>query len=762
MTAKIDFDEENMVFHLHNNYISYLIKVDENKKLLQLYFGEVVSFFGNYKYLVERANRPMSISEKQDDVPYSYEYLKQELPESGSSDYRLASLKVEMSNGDTSMDLRYSGHKIYKGKKKLKDVPFSYVENKNNALSLEVFLRDKYSGLEVICYYTIFENIGMISRSLKLTNYGNSTLDIQKIMSINLDLPDSDYELLQLSGAWGRERYIYVNKLHPGVQGFESSRGHSSHNHNPFLILKKIGTSEEVGECIGLSLIYSGDFTCKVEVDTFDTIRAQIGLNPETFSWKLQVGEIFQSPEGVISFSKKGLTTLSQTFHNFINNNIIRGYWKNRVRPVLLNNWEATYFDFDEKKLIDIAKRGKKIGAELFVLDDGWFGNRNDDQSSLGDWWVNEKKFPNGLSVFVKRIKTLGLNFGIWIEPEMVSPNSHLIKMHPEWVFRNPNKNPKLGRNQLVLNFGKPEVVDYIFESLCKVFDRIQLDYIKWDMNRSICESFDESLSNDQQKESRHRYILGVYKLHELLLARYPKILIESCASGGGRFDLGMLCYASQTWTSDCTDAIERLKIQYGTSMAYPLSSMGAHVSVSPNHQNNRLLPLKTRLETAYFGNLGIELDPQKITPEEMIELRDGINFYKKNRELFQFGKFYRLLSPFENNYTAWMVVSKDQTKVVVGVYKVLNEVNWSFKRLKLTGLLPDKLYKATLSNKSPFDSFVYTGDELMKVGLSISDASAGQFLSKIGYEESRDFESFLILLEARDRKSFINNRKIT
>ncbi|MGM0209219.1 alpha-galactosidase [Enterococcus sp. DIV0421] len=751
MVAEILYDSQSRVFHISNSVMSYLIQVDGNGKILQLYFGEKICLSGNFKHLVEKSKRPMSIYETTDDEFYSYEHIKQEIPESGSSDFRIPAIKVRQSNGDYSMDLKYYSYRIFNGKNKIEKLPHSYVSVSDEACTLELKLKDAHSGLIVNLYYSVFSDRSVIARSIELVNSGKENLMIERLMPLNLDLPTSDYEIIHLSGAWGRERHIKKNSLHSGMQSFGSTRGHSSHNHNPFFILKKEKADEYNGECIGFSFVYSGDFTSCIEVDSYSTTRVQLGMNSETFCWKLKPGEHFHSPEVIITHSSKGLSDLSYTLHSFINENIINGYWKKRERPVKINSWEAFYFDFDEEKLLTFANKAKELGVELFVLDDGWFGDRSSDDKSLGDWIVNREKFPNGLDKLVSSIRSIGLGFGIWIEPEMVNPNSRLYREHPDWILKFPNKKPKLGRNQYVLNFGNIDVVNYIFDSLCEVFDKVQVDYIKWDMNRSILDSYDSELLYDEQGEVRHRYIIGVYRLYKMISQKYPKILIESCASGGGRFDLGMLYYASQTWTSDCTDAIERLKIQYGTSLAYPLSSMGAHVSVSPNHQNNRMVSLKTRIETAYFGNFGLELDPNKLSEYEKLLLREGIEFYKKNRYTFQYGRFFRLSSPFENNDTVWMVISEDRNHGIGSSYKVLNEINHSYKRIKLKGLHPEKKYRVKFSIKSPFNNLIYTGDELMKIGLSLSDASSGQHYDKIGYDQSEDFSSILFYIDVNE-----------
>ncbi|HAP8275795.1 TPA: alpha-galactosidase, partial [Enterococcus faecium] len=445
-------------------------------------------------------------------------------------------------------------------------------------------------------------------------NKGKDIQIIENISSLSLDLPDANYEWQQLSGAWGRERTIKSRTLQQGIQSIESTRGISSHQHNPFVTLKRKNTDENQGEAIGAALVYSGNFLIQAEVDTWDVTRLQVGINPFGFNWKLNPGEIFTAPEAILVYSSKGLNAMSQTFHQLFRKRLARGKWREKDRPVLINNWEATYFDFDEEKLVNIAKKAFDVGIELFVLDDGWFGERENDCAGLGDWHVNPKRLPRGIGSLSEKIRSFGMKFGLWFEPEMVNKDSELYRTHPNWIISTPNRKPNHGRNQYVLNFGLDEVVENIFDQMCKIIDESNLDYIKWDMNRPLTDVFDSHLSADQQGEVFHRYVLGVYRLYEKLITKYPNILFESCSSGGGRFDPGMLHYAPQAWASDDSDAIERLKIQYGTSMLYPLSSIGAHVSIVPNHQTNRITPIKTRGNVAFFGAFGYELDLNELS----------------------------------------------------------------------------------------------------------------------------------------------------
>ena len=490
--------------------------------------------------------------------------------------------------------------------------------------------------------------------------------------------------------------------------------------------------------------MYSGNFLIQAEVDTYDVTRLQLGINPFGFEWKLAAGQSFTSPEALLVYSERGLNDMSQVFHQLFRRRLARGYWRERARPVLINNWEATYFDFSENQLLELAEKAQDVGVELFVLDDGWFGQRTNDRAGLGDWFVNPERLPKGLGSLAERIHGLGMQFGLWFEPEMVNKDSQLYRTHPDWLLAVPDRQPHHGRNQFVLDYSRPEVVDEIFERLSAVIEEAQLDYIKWDMNRPLTDVFSAAWPADQQGEIFHRYVLGVYDLYERLISRYPRLLFESCSSGGGRFDPGMLYYAPQAWTSDDSDAIERLKIQYGTSLLYPLSSMGAHVSIVPNHQTNRLTPLKTRGNVAFFGSFGYELDLNQLSPEELAEVREQIAFYKRHRDLIHNGTFYRLRSPFKGDgQTAWMVVSQDQNTALLGTFKVLNQVNRSHQRLQLKGLAADKVYR--------LEGCAYTGAELMRVGLVTTDASSGQLLEDSEQKSSYDFDSKLWLFEAED-----------
>ena len=589
--------------------------------------------------------------------------------------------------------------------------------------------------------YTIFEDYPVITRRVEISNQGQQTVSIEQLASMSLDLPTEQWEWLHLTGAWARETQVERSPLIKGVQAISSTRGASSHVHNPFLALCPPSTTEFSGEVIGLSLIYSGNFSGQIEVDSYGVTRVQLGINPYQFRWQLSPGEHFETPEAVMVYSEHGLNGMSQTFHHFYQHHLVNPLWAQKERPILINNWEATYFNFDEEKILEIVDSVAEVGVELFVLDDGWFGHRDSDNSSLGDWVVDERKLPSGLKQLSDNIHERGLQFGLWFEPEMVSKGTALYQQHPEWVIGQPQKRISHGRNQFVLDFSRVEVVDAIFEQMRKILDTAKIDYVKLDMNRYISEAFSTSLPAHRQGELSHRYILGVYDLYQRLVTAYPELLIESCAGGGGRFDPGLLYYAPQTWASDDTDAVERLKIQYGASMVYPLAAIGSHVSEVPNHQVARMTSLKTRGDVALFGTFGYELDSTKLSPDEKEEVKEQILLAKQYRSLIQNGTFYRLQSPFESNEVAWMVVSHDQKEALVGYYQILAKPNPGYQRVKLQGLHPDYLYRMDQGGAR-------FGAELQSIGLLLGGNYMGREQDYWSREMAGDFSSKLIYIK--------------
>ncbi|HHD2971054.1 TPA: alpha-galactosidase [Clostridium perfringens] len=720
----INYNENFKTFHLRTKNTSYVLKVMETGHLSHLYWGRKLKA-DNLEYFVRRRGFGSFAADTDNISGFQLELIPQECPTFGATDLRSPSLEFQYEDGTSATDLRYKSHRIYEGKQRLSGLPAVYVESEEEATSLEITLVDSLKNLEVILTYNVFENFDAITRSLKIVNNSDEKINIERVLSANVDFTTDEFDFIQLSGSWGRERHILRNPLRSGSQSIESRRGASSHAQNPFMALCSKDANEEYGEVYGFSLVYSGNFLANVEVDMYRNARAQIGINPFDFKWLLESKEEFQAPEVVLVYSSKGLNGMSQIYHNLYRKRLCRGNYRDKVRPILINNWEATYFDFNEVKIKEIAKEASKLGMELFVLDDGWFGNRNDDKSSLGDWFVNEGKLKGGLSKLAKDINNMGLKFGLWFEPEMISPISKLYEKHPNWCIHIPGRTRSQARSQLILDLSRKEVCDYIIESVSKILESANISYVKWDMNRNMTEVGSLELTSERQRETAHRYILGLYRVMEEITSRFPNVLFESCSGGGGRFDPGMLYYMPQTWTSDDTDAIERLKIQFGTSMVYPPISMGCHVSAIPNHQANRTTPLETRGVSAMAGNFGYELDITKLSEEEKEELKEQISLYKEIRETVQFGTLYRLKSPFNSNEVAWMMISEDKNEVVVSYVRQWALVNESFSNLKLTALDKDSEYEII------GEDIVLSGDELMYIGLNIPELY-GDYVSKL------------------------------
>ena len=760
----IIFHKQSKCFHLYNNEVSYIMRIMENGQLENLYYGKKIHDKEDFAYFHDEAMRSqMSVCIPEPGL-LSMQYTRQEYPSYGTGDYRSPAVTIAQENGSRIIDFKYAGHEIYSGKKEILPLPATYVEEKEEAETLEVTLHDNVMDTDLILSYTIYEAYPVITRNTKFVHKGKEKIVLERAMSASVEFLDMDYEMVQLSGGWSRERYVKNRKLEMGIQSIQSLNGTCcGAEHNPFLALKRPHTTESQGEVYGFSLVYSGNYLGQVEVSTFDMTRVMMGINPEDFSWELKSGESFQTPEVVMVYSDKGLNKMSQTYHRLYRKRLMHGEWRDKARPILLNNWEATYFDFNEEKILTIAKKAKEAGVELFVLEDGWFGARNDDYRGLGDWYVNLEKLPDGISGLSKKVEELGLKFGLWVELEMVNKDSDLYRAHPDWIISAPNRFESHARHQNVLDFSRNEVVDYIYEMIAKVIRESSISYIKWDMNRYMSEPYSKGSAPCEQGKVMHKYILGVYDLYTRLTTEFPHILFESCASGGARFDPAMLYFAPQTWCSDDTDASERTKIQYGTSYVYPIVSMGSHVSAVPNHQMHRITPIETRANVAYFGTFGYELDLNLLSDAEIETVKKQIAFMKEHRELIQMdGDFYRLLSPFEGNETAWMVVSSDKTQAVAAFYQRLNKVNASWLRLKLDGLdantkyevscdmAPVTSYDAKIAeaygHKTEEDSvktYQAYGDELMSAGIPIDREE----LNKKG----GDFASLLYTLKKVD-----------
>lgn len=710
------FNEKTKEFHLQSSKVSYILKVLENNQLGHLYFGKHLNHQDDFTHLFHAIQKNNVCYISDTSGPLSLDLIKQEYPAYGTTDFREPAHQILQENGSRITNFEYVSHEIYKGKRGLEGLPATYVESEDEATTLEITLYDQVIESELILSYTIFETYHALTRSAQFVNRGSANVNLLRALSASFDLNDSAYEMVQLSGSWARERHLKKRPLQAGLQSIASARGTSSAQQNPFIALKRPETTEHLGEVYGMSLVYSGNFLAQVEVDHYDVTRVMMGINPFDFNWLLEAGGSFQTPEVVMVYSDQGLNGMSQIYHRLYQNRLARGKWRDQERPVLINNWEGTYFDFNENKILAMATEAKRLGVELFVLDDGWFGGRNDDTTSLGDWFVNRDKLPNGIAHLANEIRNLGLDFGLWFEPEMVSPISQLYQEHPDWIIHVADRDRTQGRNQYVLDFSRKEVVDHIFQVMAAILKDASISYVKWDMNRYMTEIGSITLPPERQQELPHRYILGVYQLYERLIKAFPAILFESCSSGGCRFDPGMLYYAPQAWTSDNSDAVERLMIQYGTSMVYPISSMGAHVSAVPNHQVNRITSMDMRAAVAYFGMFGYELDVTTMSVADKEKISEQVHFYKVNRKLIQTGRFYRLLSPFEGdqNSASWMVVSEDKQEALVGYYQILSRPNPAGRRIRLTGLDADQRYKI-----DGIDGYFY-GDQLLQAGIEI------------------------------------------
>jgi alpha-galactosidase len=721
----ITFHSETKLFHLQAKDTSYVLKIERDGYLLHLYWGKKIKDY-QHSNPIQLLDRGFSGNPYKEDRAFSLDTLPQEYPQYGNTDYRKPAFHVQLENGSTVSDLRYDSHKITKGKPSLEGLPATYVEDENEAETLEIRMKDGLTGLTVALSYTVFNKWNVITRSARFINEGEETLKLLSALSLGIDFRDAEFDFMHLYGAHVKERFIERQPLRHGIQSIESTRGASSHQHNPFIALLRKGANEEYGEVYAFNLVYSGNFLAQAEVDQFDNTRVTMGINPFDFSWMLKPGSSFQTPEAVMVYSSEGLGDMSRTYHDLYRTRLARGTFRDKERPILINNWEATYFDFNEEKILEIARAGTELGIELFVLDDGWFGKRDDDTTSLGDWFVDRKKLPGGLDQLARQVTEMGVQFGLWFEPEMISVDSDLYREHPDWCLHVPGRNRSESRNQLILDFSREDVCEEITKRVCDILASAPITYVKWDMNRHMTEIGSASLPPERQRETAHRYMLGLYNVMEKITSAFPDILFESCSGGGGRFDPGILYYMPQTWTSDNTDAISRLKIQYGTSMVYPIISMGSHVSAVPNHQVHRITSLDIRGDVAMSGNLGYELDLTKLSEEEKQIVKKQVESYKKIRSLIQFGDFYRIHSPFEGNETAWTFANRDKSEAMVFYFSVLAEPAAPLKYVKVKGIAPSKRYEVVGTGH------VYGGDELSYAGLSIPAELNGDFQSYV------------------------------
>ncbi len=708
----ITYFESERLFKLENAAGCYIFHIDAEGIPVHLHYGRSLADDLALVALQPRGGSSFAPYPEGSTPPASCDYLLQEYSGFGAGDFRIGAARIRNSSGAAVTAWRYRGHSISAGKPELPGLPCS----RGAQETLELILVEEFSGVELHLFYSLFADSGVIARSARIVNTSTEPVTVERAMSLQLDLPRAGFDFIHLDGDYFRERLPERAPLHNGVQSVQSLCGSSSHRHNPVCALLERGGGEFQGEVYGAMLAYSGSFRIEVEVDHFETVRLLAGIHPDSFAWHLAPGESFQTPECFLVYSATGLDGMSQEFHHFLSGHLIRSPWCRRSRPVLVNSWEAAYFDFDAERLLAMAKHAAADGIELFVLDDGWFGRRNDDTSSLGDWYVNTDKI-GVLKDLVDRINALGLKFGLWFEPEMVSEKSELYAAHPDWVLHVPGRPRSLGRNQMVLDFSREEVVEHLFRTIAGVLDSANIEYIKWDMNRYLTEVYSAALPPERQGEVGHRYVLGVYRLHSLLMERYPNLLIEGCSGGGGRFDAGMLCYVPQIWCSDNTDPIARVRIQNATSLFYPPASQGAHVAVSPNHGSHAVSSFETRGNVAFAGTFGYELDLGKLSSAEHEMIRRQVADFHACHDLVDRGDFHRLTDVFsENSLDAWIFVSPERDRARLTVVRRRFLPHPPFTLLRLAGLDPARRYRVT----APGFEWTVGGDTLMGAGLAL------------------------------------------
>ncbi len=740
------FQEEKKIFTLQTKQTTYQMKVDDFGFLLHLYYGAKLS--GDMDYLLTFYDR--GFSGNPNDVgnnrTYSMDVLPQEYPTLGTGDYRNSALVLRNHDESECCDLRYAGYEIREGKYGLAGLPAVYA-GPGEAETLEIVLEDAVSKVRVLLLYGVLEEEDIITRSVKIINYGTEYVVVEKAASACLDFITGQYDLLSFHGRHAMERNLQRAGIGHGSHSIGSRRGTSSHQYNPAVIIAGKNTTEDAGDCYGMVFVYSGNFLCEAEKDQFDQTRVLMGLQSDLFNYPLEPGETLVVPETILCYSGRGFGDLSVKYHRCIRDHICNGVHSRRrmgvsygrdgrasfvPRPVLVNSWEAAYFNFTGETIVQLAKDAAELGIDMVVMDDGWFGKREDDNSGLGDWQVNEKKLGCSLGELVRRVNEEGVKFGIWIEPEMISEDSGLYREHPDWAMQNPGRNPARGRNQLVLDFSREEVREHIFDQICRVLDQGNIEYIKWDMNRSLTDFYS---ARNRQGKVAYDFVIGLYDFMEKLLAKYPKLMIEGCSGGGGRFDAGMMYYTPQIWCSDNTDAVDRLRIQYGTSFFYPMSTVSAHVSAVPNHQTGRITSLRTRGIVAMTGAFGYELSLSKLSAEDKEEIREQIRQYKEFEPLISRGDYYRLSNPFEDACAAWMYVSEDRTCVLLHVVILENHGNMVVNYVRLKELLPDAVYEEAVSGKR------YCGSALMQAGIPIpvemGDYRAYQFVFKAKNREN-------------------------
>lgn len=711
----IFYDENQKSFYLGAGKASYVLHVDEDGRLLNLHWGARVPD-GAIQPDLSHYPTLASFDPRTNALPW-------ELPTRGSGWYGEPAVAATNAKGDDMVQLTYVSHAIYMGKNRLPGLPATFARREGDAETLEIELMDRLTGLRVTAVYGVFERTGAITRSLRLKNESGEDMQINGVLSASAPVHGSGYDVIHLKGAWARERHVMRQTQGEGEYRIFSQRGASGHEANPFLALCEKSATEFSGEVWAVSLVYSGSFEALSYVNNTENSRLSIGLNPDVFTWKLEPGETFVSPEAAMVYSPDGLNGMSHAFHRLYSENLMRSKWFERDRPILINNWEATYFNFNEEKILQIARRAKELGVEMLVLDDGWFGKRNTDNCSLGDWVVNPEKLPGGLNGLSDRLHDLGLKFGLWFEPEMISPDGDLYRAHPDWCLHVDGRARVEMRNQLILDLSRKEVQDYIIESVSAVLESARIEYVKWDMNRNMTEPFSGAQTPARQKETQHRYMLGLYRVLEEITARFPEILFESCSGGGGRFDPGMLYYMPQTWTSDDSDAAERMFIQYGTSFVYPPCAMGAHVSAVPNHQTGRTTAMQTRGDVALGGNFGFELDLSQLSDADAETVRRLIEREKQVRTLVRTGEFTRLLSPFDHPYAAWQFRARDNSEALICAYRLMTRPATPHLLLRASGLDESAVYMDD-------DGNTCSGAALTRYGLWLH--LPGDFTSKV------------------------------
>ena len=713
----IQYDVSSRSFKLDTVSSTYLLRIHETGRVLQVYYGTPIPDVTVSDRDQRRGNA--SFSPNDPHGTFTPDAAPMEYGCNGSGDFRSSALSVRNAHGDSTTDIRYKAHRIYAGKRPVPGLPASYVNDDSEADTLEIDMEDAVTGVLVTLCYSVFHDLGVMTRYARIANNGENSCKLERAMSLCFDLPSMNYDLITLYGRHVRERNYCRRPLARGLQGVESKRGSSGHTTKPCAALVSRGADEDHGECYGFNLVYSSNFTAMAECDFNATTRFVLGINPTDFSWNLEPGEVFHTPEAVMVFSDTGIGDMSRRFHRFYNRNLVRGRWKTEKRPLLINSWEGALFDFDTEKLIAFADEAAKLGLEMLVMDDGWFGKRNDDTTSLGDWFVNEEKLPGGLSRLIEAVNARGLKFGIWFEPEMISPDSQLFRAHPDWHIHVQGREALVGRTQYVLDMSRPDVVDTIWNQMYEILANNKIDYVKWDFNRNISDAASAVLPAHRQSEFFHRFILGTYELMDRLVTTFPDVMLENCSGGGGRFDPGMLFYSPQIWTSDNTDPVDRTFIQFGTSLCYPTSSMGAHVSA------HRRTNFDTRGNVALWGSFGYELDPRKMTQEEKQKVVEQVAEYHKYYDLIRHGDLYRLLCPWDDHrFAVWQYVSEDRSETLVT--KITLDNVWDhFQIVRLRGLDPNKIYHC------PQLDLTCSGALLMNAGINLTEIAPWEYQSE-------------------------------